>query len=92
MIVHQDSARDMRCCGPEGCGHVPTATEPPKDPRWVRRCIGYRCMAWRVASPELVGPAHSVRFKTDDHLNYGYCGLAGEPHTARTPEASGHAF
>lgn len=46
MIVHKDSSRTMRCCGPRGCGVIPTVDENFTDPGQV--CTGPRCMAWRV--------------------------------------------
>ena len=88
MIVHKDSARDMRCCGPEHCGRMAGIGEAPN--RVERRCIGWQCMAWRVASPDLVGPSRSMRFKADDHLNYGYCGLAGEVQCVVSPADAVH--
>lgn len=41
----EKDAKDMRCCGPEGCGEVPRPSL--KD---GRHCIGARCMAWEWSS------------------------------------------
>ncbi len=69
MIVHKDSARDMRCCGPVGCGSDARDTyAAPKQGGSM--CIGPQCMAWRVVPSG---------WMSKDSANHGWCGLAGEP-------------
>ena len=71
MILTEEEARKLRCCGPSGCGlsHV--------GETW-RRCVASECMAWQWEEFKATGnmSLDMLRFESQ---RGGYCGLAGKP-------------
>ena len=64
----EDEARELRCCGPDGCGgwaHENDAPDIP-DGGYVRYCIASDCMAWE---PE------PILHYADKPSGKGDCGL-----------------
>ena len=61
----EDEARELRCCGPDGCGgwaHENDAPDIP-DGGYVRYCIASDCMAWEWSETE-----YETRWKYSEGL------------------------
>lgn len=77
MMVLEDDAPVMRCCGPADCGRrqVPGLSTDPQ-----RMCLGSACMAWRwISTGNIDNPTREPNKGFARKIVGGYCGLAGEP-------------
>jgi hypothetical protein len=73
MLIKEDEASTIRCCGPEGTGETRIRRDPERQYVTYREryCIGAECMGWRW-----YGPAEDV---VDSRpFIEGYCGRAGD--------------
>lgn len=81
MIVTEEEAKEMVCCGGDGCGQLVSAS-----PTGYRRdCIASACMAWRWFAENIYEPLDPPRdganfsVRTEISTTRGYCGKAGKP-------------
>lgn len=83
-------AKNVQCCGPEGCGKV-RSLEPFYNTfgdvavhQIIRVCIASACMAWRKTGAAKVENRRGQLVDRDEdgtgrwHYD-GFCGLAGKP-------------